>query len=148
MNTSAYTPPGWNSYTQVMANIKSEPQAYGHYGCQYPSATPSPAADFTDDPLQGDLKDIKLEDLCYLADTFPADKSRSSVSPSSFCSTDYECGGSPTSDWPDQMVPPSPQTYVYPDMYADQRKMNEPGQQFYPSYPQGTSDRSVNYSKT
>lgn len=115
------------SYTSMIANIKPEPQSYGQYGCQYGAACQS-AEQILDNIA--DLKDIKLEDLCYLDnedisefaldDARSLEQLRSSSSPQSQYSTanstsssvsDIDCcGGSPASSsvesWlSDQMVP-------------------------------------------
>lgn len=94
----------WGSYTEALASsVKLEPQSYGQYGGHY-SAHAQPGSD---DPLDTDLKDIKLEDLCYLNPevngySFPdiascSEQTRNSASPQSFCSSDLECSASPAS---------------------------------------------------
>lgn len=117
------------TYSSMMANIKPEPQTYGQYGCQYNNSNGNQqsAEEILDNMT--DLKEIKLEDLCYLDnedfgvvldDARSLEPMRSSASPQSQYSTaqstssslsDLECcGGSPgassVESWPsDQMVP-------------------------------------------
>lgn len=113
--SSATASSGWtSSYTELLSNIKSEPQSFGQYGYQYPQQTQRATAltpqvscsSSAEDPLDEDLKDIKLEDLCYLStevndfafhDARMCDQLRSSTSPASYCSSDLECDGSPAS---------------------------------------------------
>lgn len=134
----------WNTggYTELLANVKSEPQSYGQYGCHYPQEIRQSAAPLTpqiscsssaDELLDEELKDIKLEDLCHLTsevsdvalqDARFCDQLRNSTSPESFCSSDLECGGSPASStaesWlssgssGDHMVPSPQHTPNYP----------------------------------
>lgn len=170
-NQQTVSPPGslssqWpatSSYTSMVASIKPEPQSFGLYGCQYgnntnttytptPTNNTSPAVCSEQQILENitDLKDIKLEDLCYLDnneelnefvlnDARSLEQLRSSVSPQSQYSSvatppsaslsDLECcGGSPASSsadsWlSDQMVPSGPKAPAHYYSGADERGM-------------------------
>ncbi|XP_067936169.1 transcription factor ast-1-like isoform X2 [Watersipora subatra] len=158
-----------SAYTNMVANIKPEPQSYGQYCCQFSSDNTYQSDEQILDNIT-DLKDIKLEDLCkldneainefVLDDARSLEQLRSSASPDSQYSTsssltDLECGGSPASSsvdsWlSDQMVPTtsprqqsqfSEERGLYLDTSSkDQMPMMAPyAQPHYQQYQQQTS---------
>lgn len=125
--------PWTSSYTELLSNVKTEPQSFGQYGCQYPSPESQHPVPLTpqiscssgvEDTLDEDLKDIKLEDLCYLStevndfalqDARICDQLRNSTSPNSYCSSsDLECGGSPASSTAESWFSSASNDHVVP----------------------------------
>lgn len=137
------SPQSWSSSADLLSHVKAEPMSYGQYGCQpYSIENQQHQPSLCDEILGEDLKDIKLEDLCYLNtevndfalhDARPCDQFRNSVSPQSYCSSDLDCGGSPASSTAESWFSTGSSDHVVPGASP----------QHTPCYQTNTEDRKL-----